>query len=268
MAKKKSRVPVPPRPKSRGTTAPPRRPVQAPKVRTKDRQLRRPPALMYVLAGSGIAALAAVVFVIVFVLSGGGGGGSEVNVATAMRAAGCTYTEKKPLPFTSNHSLVPTLSTPVRWTTFPPAAGEHYGKPAIWDFYRGPANPRQVVHNEEHGGVILWYGPKTPKATVDELERFYQQEPDSMLGTELAAKNPGVTFVGMHNPTLGRKVAITAWSIDSYRNYFRNGNYGIGVSAVCPTFNEQAFTTFRDAHRGNGPEFPKNYSLQLNKPGT
>ena len=56
--------------------------------------------------------------------------------------------------------------TPVTWTTFPPASGEHWRTPAIWGFYRAALNPRQVVHNEEHGGVILWWGPQTPASTV------------------------------------------------------------------------------------------------------
>jgi hypothetical protein len=222
---------------------------------------------MYAVAGAGIAALAVVVLVFVLTRGGGGGGGNSASVAATMRAAGCTYSEAKPLPFTSNHSLVPTLSTPVKWTTFPPAAGEHYSRWAVWDFYNGPVNPRQILHNEEHGGVVLWYGPKTPSATVAKLRSFYQEEPDSMIGTELAAKNPGVTFTTPGPHTLGSKVAITAWMIDNYRNYFRNGDLGTGVSAVCPTFNEKAFTAFRDAHRGNGPEFPKSYSLRINKPG-
>jgi len=222
---------------------------------------------MYAVAGAGIAALAVVVLVLVLT-RGGGGGSNSASVAATMRAAGCTYAEAKPLPFTSNHSLVPTLSTPVKWTTFPPAAGEHFSHPAIWGFYRSPINPRQVVHNEEHGGVVLWWGSSTPRSTVNKLYQFYLEEPDSMFGTELAAKNPGVTFVGMPNATLGSKVAITAWMINGgNRNYFRNGNLGVGVSAVCPTFNQKAFTTFRDAHRGNGPEFPKSYSWRINKPG-
>ena len=270
MAKKKSRVPTPPAPKpSGGTAAPPRRPVQAPKVRTKGRPRPRPSVLWLALAGAGIVALAVVLGVILATRSGGSSSAStNTDIAATMRAAGCTYNEAQPLPFTADHSRVPTLSTQVKWNTFPPAAGEHYAHWAIWDFYRGAANPRQVVHNEEHGGVVLWYGPKTPKSTVDRLNAFYDEEPDSMIGTELPARLPGISFVGLHHPTLGSKVAISAWTIDSYRNYFKNGDLGTGIVSVCPTFNEKAFTAFRDAYRGNGPEFPRAYSLRINKPGT
>ena len=33
-----------------------------------------------------------------------------------------------------------------------------------------------------------------------------------------------------------------------------HGYYGDGHFALCPGFNEKAFTTFRDAFRGKGPE--------------
>ena len=42
------------------------------------------------------------------------------------------------------------------------------------------------MHNEEHGGVILWWGPGVSTGTVDELERFYRASPVAMLGTPIA----------------------------------------------------------------------------------
>jgi Protein of unknown function (DUF3105) len=269
MAKKKSRVPVPPAAKSRGrTAAPPRRPVQAPKVRPKERRtIQRPTGWMYAAAAAGVLGIVAVVAVVLVTRGSNGGRPTNAQVAAAMQAAGCTYKTAKPLPFPSNHTEVPTLQSPVKWTTFPPGSGEHWRTPAIWGFYRTAINPRQVVHNEEHGGVILWWGPKTPAATVNKLETFYDQEPDSMFGTMLADSHPGITYLTGGPHALGSKVAITAWAIDHQPDYFKNGDRGYGVSAVCPTFNEKAFSTFRDAHRGYGPEFPQKYSLQINKPG-
>ena len=57
-------------------------------------------------------------------------------------------------------------------------------------------------------------------------------------------------MVGTPYPSLGNKVAITAWTSPS-------GGNGEGHAAICPTFNEKAFSAFRDAYRGKGPErFP------------
>jgi hypothetical protein len=109
----------------------------------------------------------------------------------------------------------------------------------VWGFYRQPVNPRQVVHNEEHGAVVLWWGPGVPSSTVDRLESFYQEKPEGMMGTPIAG--------------LGKKIALSAWTGDPAK-YYRNHYFGVGHVAICSSFNEKAFATFRDAFRGNGPE--------------
>ena len=175
-------------------------------------------------------------------------GGSSVDAKAAMLAAGCTYKDVPPLPprkdphdtTTGYHADVPTLTTPTKglWSTNPPSGGAHYGLWAIWGFYTSPVNPRQVVHNEEHGGVIIWWGPKVPKSTVAQLQEFYNQEPAGVFGTPYAG--------------LGNKIALTAWTGDP-ATYYRS-SYGMGHIAICSSFNQKAFAAFRSAYRGNGPE--------------
>ncbi|HZQ03409.1 MAG TPA: DUF3105 domain-containing protein [Gaiellaceae bacterium] len=204
----------------------------------------------------GVAIVAAIVAAVV-VLARGSGTASAAKVRETMLAAGCTYRDVTPLPpksknFGGYHADVPRLTTPINglWNTFPPAAGGHYGLWAVWGFYTEPVNPRQVVHNEEHGAVVIWWGPKVPASTVRKLQAFYN-EPikggagDGMFGTPLDATIDG--------KSLGNKIALTAWTGDPSR-YYRNGYYGIGHVAICPSFNQKAFATFRDAYRGKGPE--------------
>jgi hypothetical protein len=194
---------------------------------------------------TGAVAIAALVIVVVATSGGGGSGTSSANVKQAMVAAGCTYRDVKPLPPkkdpTNYHSDVPSLTTPTKglWSTSPPSGGAHYGAWAVWGFYRQPVNPRQVVHNEEHGGVIIWWGPKVPGSTISKLESFYAEKSDGMFGTPYAA--------------LGNKIALTAWT-DPRGSYYRNGDYGLGHIAICSGFNQKAFAMFRDAFRGKGPE--------------
>jgi len=182
-------------------------------------------------------------------------GGSSTDAKAAMLAAGCTYKDVKPFPPkkdpTNYHADVPTLSTPTKglWSTSPPSAGGHYGAWAVWGFYRTPVNPRQVVHNEEHGAVVIWWGPKVPKSTVDQLEAFYNQQPDGVLGTPYAS--------------LGDKIALTAWT-GNPADYYHNGNFGMGHIAVCSKFDQKAFDTFRNAYRGKGPE---GIPLSADEPG-
>jgi hypothetical protein len=232
-------------PKKAKTPRPPS--VQAPKrrdskpARTSGVSALRP---YWPWIATGVVAIAALVIVLV-ATSGGGSTTSDASVKQAMVAAGCTYRDVKPFPPkkdpTNYHSDVPSLTTPTKglWSTSPPSAGAHYGAWAVWGFYRQAVNPRQVVHNEEHGGVIIWWGPKVPGTTIDKLESFYAEKSDGMFGTPYA--------------TLGNKIALAAWT-DPAGHYYANGDYGLGHIAICGAFNQKAFATFRDAFRGKGPE--------------
>jgi hypothetical protein len=166
-------------------------------------------------------------------------GGASAGVTGAMRDAGCTL---KTVNATSRKHVT-SLEAKIKYNTDPPSNGTHYYQTAIWDFYTTPAVPVQVVHNEEHGGVILWWGNKVPQSTVDELRTFYQSSPNGMLGTPYSK--------------LGSKIALTAWTAPI-------SGLGEGHLAVCPGFDEGAFSAFRDAYRGRGPE---RYPLDTLTPG-
>jgi hypothetical protein len=100
-----------------------------------------------------------------------------------------------------------------------------------------------VVHNEEHGGVVLWWGSQVGDATVAKLRAFYQLQPTGSFGTKY--------------PSLGDKIAITAWTGNPV-DYQQHGYYGFGHIGVCGSdFTprvDKAFTAFRDTYRGKGPE--------------
>jgi hypothetical protein len=229
---KKTRTPAPPRP------------VQAPQRRTAKPTRTRPDRrVLYV--GLGVLALVAIGAVVAFVVvSGGDAKSTGSSVASTMRAAGCTYQEvKAPTPPHGESQHIPTLKDKVDWNTYPPAGGQHYGLWAVWGFYEDPVNPKQVVHNEEHGGVVLWWGPKTPKATIDRLHSFYSSSANSMFGTPIGT---------IGGKSLGSKVAITAWTGNS--STYQRSDWGREYVSVCPTFDEKAFTAFRNAYRGHGPE--------------
>ncbi|MBV8395365.1 MAG: DUF3105 domain-containing protein [Actinobacteria bacterium] len=238
----------------------PRPPVQAPRRRDVPGGHGMPalPGGPWLLAGIGAAVV--VVIVVVVALAGGGGKTSSADVRAAMLAAGCTYYDRKPLPphnKTNYHADVPSLSTPMDklWDTFPPAAGAHYGLWAVWGFYTDPVNPRQVVHNEEHGAVVMWWGKQVPQSEITQLQNFYDEQPVGVFGTPL--------YQPIAGKTLGSRIALTAWT-GNPSDYYRNGDYGIGHVAICPRFNQKAFETFRNAYRGHGPE---GIPLSFDKPG-
>ena len=186
--------------------------------------------------------------------------GHHGGIAATMEAAGCTYRDVPPFPpkdrkYSDYHRDVDTLESPARWSTFPPAAGTHFRLWRTWGFYTAAVNPLEVVHNEEHGGVVIWWGPNVPAATIAQLRRFYDEQPVGMFGTPIAG--------------LGSKIALTAWTADPTwkgepgKSYF-SGRYGMGRIAVCDRFEEGAFRAFRDAYRGHSPQ---GFPLKFDAPG-
>jgi hypothetical protein len=147
------------------------------------------------------------------------GGGDSQEVADKMRAAGCTYQTSA----AEGREHVRD-GTKVKYKTFPPTSGNHYAVPVVWGAYDAPVEQERVVHNLEHGGIVIEYGKDVPQATVDELREEYQSDPNGLVLAPL--------------PRLGNQIAFTAWT----------------HLAKCPTFDQDAFETFRDAFRAKGPE--------------
>jgi hypothetical protein len=211
---------------------PPKRP-QAPQRRstpTDPATAARQRRLLYLIAGSGLAALA-VVLAIVF-LFGGDDGGERA----ALEKAGCTLEIKPGLAGDHNVAIGATTK---KWNTNPPTSGPHNPLPAVWGSYEDPVPLAQSVHNLEHGGIVIHYGPDVPEADVTAIRTFYNDDPNGMLVAPL--------------PSLGDKIALSAWTAPDETNLDETE----GFLAECPRFDEDAFSAFRDEHRFEGPErFP------------
>jgi hypothetical protein len=182
----------------------------------------------------------------------GGGGTSAAAVAKDMAAAGCTFRSVTAYVPQGQGTHVNSLTKKFPWNTTPPSNGQHYPLWAVWGFYTEAVNPRQVVHNEEHGGVVLWWGSKVPSSTVSALHDFYNEEPGGSFGTKY--------------PSLGSRLAITAWT-GNPTHYQQNGDFGQGHIGICPRWNaatKKAFEAFRKAFRGHGPE---GIPLSADQPG-
>lgn len=214
---------------------PPKRP-QAPQRRstpTDPAAAARTRRILYLIAGSGLAALA-IVLAIVF-LAGGGDGGERA----ALEDADCTLEVKPGLK--GDHTLQ-ISETSEKWNTDPPSSGPHNELPAIWGSYDEPVPLAQTVHNLEHGGIVIHYGPDVPAAEVDEIRTFYNDDPNGLIVAPLSS--------------LGDKIALTAWTTPEEVTT-SSGDSGQGFLAECTRFDEDAFSAFVDEHRFKGPErFP------------
>ena len=148
--------------------------------------------MLYILAGSGIAAL---VVVLGFLFLGGGGDKSE---AAVLEDAGCTLRSFPAQANTPDHTDVPTLETKPKWNSFPPTSGPHFGQTAIFGSYDEEVPLVQTTHNLEHGAVVIHYGSDVPEAEIEAIRAFYDDDPNGLIVAPL--------------PQLGQKIALTAWT--------------------------------------------------------
>ena len=158
---------------------------------------------------------------------GGGGGASGTDAIKQLEAAGCTVQTIKALP-AGDHSVLTPVGNIQEVEQLAADERAHYQTPAIWGAYTTPLYPAQVVHNLEHGGIFIQYGPKVPQATVDQLKTFY----DGHLNATLLAPLP----------SLGSKIAMGVWTTPETRR-----------TAAPPTSRSAPRSTMRPTRRSSRP---------------
>lgn len=236
------------------TPAPPRRRVQSPKVRTTPRDPGRNRTILFAVAGSAVLVVAAVLG---FLLLGGGDDKSSAatGVTAKFRSLGGSF---QTLPATPNLRVegqparhVPALPPGFKYNSNPPSSGIHTNETVIWNIYDEPVPTISSVHNLEHGGIVIRYGPDVPAGEVEKIREFYLDDPNGLI----VAPMPG----------LGDTIALTAWTFDKGRQNDRTYN-GEGRIAKVKRFDEDAFNAFVDEFRGKGPENPP-FTVEDLKPG-
>jgi hypothetical protein len=176
VAKKKSRVPTPPKGK---------RNVQAPKAYHAPRDPRRT-RILFIALGAAIVVAAAAVG-IAMAVAGGDEGGSEA-------AGPCERQTFEAL----GRGHVEELNEGFEYNSTPATSGPHHPQTLIWNIYDRPVPEINAVHNLEHGGVVVQYGEEVPQATVDEIAEWYSDDPRGLI-------------VAPHEE-LGNEITLTAWT--------------------------------------------------------
>lgn len=90
----------------------------------------------------------------------------------------------------------------VTYQTNPPTSGKHWANTAQWGLYRdNPPPDEQLVHNLEHGGVIVWFNPsQTSDDEYKQLLTIYQSLSKEQYRTILTSR-----------ANMEHKIAMTAW---------------------------------------------------------
>ncbi len=182
-----------------------------------------------------VAAGAALIVTAVALFRGQVSEPTPADVAAAMSRAGCT---SKTFPAQSREHVTD-INAKIRYNTFPPTTGPHYFAPVDWDFYGAPLVQIQIVHNLEHGGIVIQFGTKVDRATVRKLVEFYREDPHLLVAAPL--------------PKLDKRIALAAWTVPPREPGERPAS-GVGRLAICGDFAEGAFRDFVDAYRDKGPE--------------
>jgi hypothetical protein len=211
--------------------------VQAPRQRTAPRTPGERRTLLYLLAFAalGILLLGGVLAVLAF-----GGGGSSSASGGLIQTNSCTeqsFPGLKPAHLSSPDAKV-------EYNSFPPSSGPHYQSPAAWGIYPESVKQTVLVHNLEHGGIVIQYGSGISEGDVEKIQSFYQDDPYGLVVAPY--------------PSLKNKIAATAWNEPAYsQNQDANFNQvdpGKGYVLTCTAFDKGALSDFRDKHRNKAGE--------------
>ncbi|HEX2883669.1 MAG TPA: DUF3105 domain-containing protein [Candidatus Limnocylindria bacterium] len=121
------------------------------------------------------------------------------------------------------------------YSSTPGTSGPHWNNPANWGVYATPQNESQVIHNLEHGGIIIWYDPEAlDAAQVDELAQYVTRQVSAGISGR---------FKFMLSPwdgadPLDAPIVVTAW-----RNLLELDQVDLG-----------AIDEFAREHYGRSPE--------------
>ena len=215
--------------------------MQAPQRRVEHRDGSRS-RLWFLVLGAAILLVA----VGVGVLLGFRGGGND---AVADGTLGPCVMKTYP-PMGRQH--VNKLSPGFQYNSFPPTSGPHYPPgpkaPAVWNIYDSPVDEVALVHNLEHGGIVVQYGSKVPQAAVAQIAQWYQASP---LGMVVAPLPPLGDMHAKAPANAESRIFLTAWT----------------HVATCSGFDENTFSKFRDAYRGPGGDAPEKFPLEALQPG-
>ena len=124
------------------------------------------------IGGIALAVVAVVAIAIGFIsmadIGGGGGGASAASFDEGVKAGGCTVKEF-PLDKGGDH-IAATDPDPPSWDSDPPTHGPHDPVWAVWGQYDSEVAQRSLVHNLEHAGMVIQYGPNVPADQITALK--------------------------------------------------------------------------------------------------
>jgi hypothetical protein len=93
------------------------------------------------------------------------------------------------------------------YTSLPGTSGPHWDTPASWGAYSTPQSESQLIHNLEHGGIVIWYDPARLNAEqISQLTSYVEAQTSQGIGGR---------YKFILSPWAGEElaspIAVTAW---------------------------------------------------------
>lgn len=96
---------------------------------------------------------------------------------------------------------------PYEWNTYPPTGGWHDSNPLPGNFYATEQNLSRLIHDLEHGGVVIYYKDSISDEDMDKLKVLYEKY-----------KRDKVVVVPLND--METNFALTAWQyLDKFEAY-------------------------------------------------
>ena len=149
--------------------------------------------------------------------------GASGNIGVSIADANCTDVER-PENQGRDHITQGTPHEP--YSSDPPTSGPHYEIPASLGFYPEPLPPEQLVHNMEHGQIVIWYADDLPQESIELVEALYEEDRSSTVAVPYA------------NVDAPNEIVVTAW----------------GAMMSCEKISQAAIDEFRRRFQGKAPE--------------
>ena len=143
--------------------------------------------------------------------------------------------------------------------SFPRVTGPHHPQTVIYGEYQEPVNQLQLVHNLEHGAVVVQWGADVAEETVNAIRAWYRTDPRGLVIAPLPS-------VEQAEP-LRDEITLGAWVVERENpdDPASRITKQDGKLAICSAFDEDAFNEFLDDYRGKGPE---GFTLDQMAPGS
>jgi hypothetical protein len=171
------------------------------------------------LAIGGILVLGVAILLLVVLF---GGGGTPDPGGTGLRQVD------------AGNRHIPDGTQGTGYTSVPATSGQHWNtadSPGPWGVYTTAQPQERMLHNMEHGGIVIWYQPSLLGA--DDLAKLTQ-----LVQQQITTERFKMILVPWSGADFGHPIAVTAWDWLLYLD----------------TADLDKIRVFTDAHYGDSPE--------------